>query len=149
MVGGGRGGAAWCGGGRRAAAGVNGRASDMHMCDSASGGARRAGVRTCLIIMIIVIIIIIIIIFQMMQMMMSEFASCHDVLLGRWPWCVLGRGALVCRSLSAGATGRHAELGGERAPPAARTARAARGWEGTAQQRGREKFGRLSESQGN
>ena len=48
----------------------------------------------------------------MMQVMMSEFASCHDVLLGRWPWCVLGRGALVCRSLSAGATGRHAELGG-------------------------------------
>ena len=50
---------------------------------------------------------------EMMQVMIPEFASCHDVLLGRWPWCVLGRGALVvCRSLSAGATGRHAELGG-------------------------------------
>ena len=40
-------GAAWCDvGGRRAAAGVHGRASGMRMCDSASGSARRAGVRT-------------------------------------------------------------------------------------------------------
>ena len=40
-------GAAWCdvGGGRRAAAGVHGRASGMRVCNSASGSARRAGVR--------------------------------------------------------------------------------------------------------
>ena len=39
-------GAAWCGVGRQAAAGVNGRASGMRMCDSANGSARRAGVCT-------------------------------------------------------------------------------------------------------
>ena len=49
---------------------------------------------------------------KMMPVIMPEFASCHDVILGRWPWCLLGRGALVCRSLSSGATGRHAALGG-------------------------------------
>ena len=39
-------GAAWCGVGRQAASGVNGRASGMRMCDSANGSARRAGVCT-------------------------------------------------------------------------------------------------------
>ena len=43
-------GAAWCDVGRRAAAGVHGRASGMRMCNSASGSARRAGVRTYFII---------------------------------------------------------------------------------------------------
>ena len=53
-------GAAWCDVGRRAAAGVHGRArSGMRMCDSASGSARRAGVRTYFIIIILIIIIIV------------------------------------------------------------------------------------------
>ena len=48
-------GAAWCDAGRRAAAaGVHGRASGiMRVCNSASGSARRAGVRTYFIIIIV------------------------------------------------------------------------------------------------
>ena len=46
-------GAAWCDVGRRAAAGVHGRASGMRMRNSASGSARRAGVRTYFIIIIV------------------------------------------------------------------------------------------------
>ena len=52
-------GGAWSGGGWRGGrACVRGRASGMRMCDSASGSARRAGVRTYIIVFIIIIIFI-------------------------------------------------------------------------------------------